>query len=187
MAIDVTVTHLSGSKKDQVETCRGLPVWLGRSEKCQIRFDPEVDTRVSGVHAELRPGEEGGVTIVDLGSKNGVILNGTKVEGTVAVPNRAVVEIGAGGPRLRLEFAEGGGVSFNRVRRDTARRMDKDEVDSPKRPLTSTDDGFVAYNMEDLDEGRSASDKFELNPIVLGVSLLIVSVLIGMLVYVLKL
>ena len=51
------------------------------------RFDPEVDRKVSALHAELREGEHGEVTLHDLGSRNGVLLNGEKIEASARVVN----------------------------------------------------------------------------------------------------
>ncbi|MGE0713058.1 MAG: FHA domain-containing protein [Planctomycetota bacterium] len=182
MSIDVTITHLTGSKQNQVETVRGLPVKLGRSDECKVRFDPEADSRVSAEHAELRETDDGGVEVVDLDSKNGLTLNGVKVEGSARVSNRSTLEVGVGGPRVRLEFEQGGGVDFGRVRRDTARRLDKDKIESRK-ALVSTDEGFPAYDLAEL-EGKSpgkAAPPLPL-PLIAGVAMIVIG-LLGVLIY----
>lgn len=149
MAIELTVTHLSGSRKNTVESVRGAPIWFGRAEKCHVRFDPEVDRKVSAIHAELREGDDGTVSIHDLGSRNGVLLNGAKIEASAEVTNRSTIQLGTGGPRLRLEFeAAAGGISFGRVRSDTKRKLDKNKVLS----LLSTDESIPAYTPEQLGE-----------------------------------
>jgi FHA domain-containing protein len=51
-------------------------VVLGRSRDCDIRLD---DPNISRRHAEIRQ-EDGGYWIVDLGSTNGVEINGERVE-----------------------------------------------------------------------------------------------------------
>jgi hypothetical protein len=48
---------------------------IGRSEECQLALD---DPLVSRKHAVLRVGNRG-VTVVDLGSRNGVIVNGERI------------------------------------------------------------------------------------------------------------
>jgi hypothetical protein len=53
---------------------------LGRSRECEIVVD---DANVSRKHAEIRPGPQGW-TIADLGSTNGVRVNGRPVGGTPA-------------------------------------------------------------------------------------------------------
>ncbi len=50
-------------------------ITLGRSKQCHIQLD---DATVSSEHAEIRP-QAKGYTLVDLGSTNGVRLNGEKV------------------------------------------------------------------------------------------------------------
>src|SRR3954469_6657995 len=50
---------------------------VGRSTDCQLSLD---DPLVSRRHAVLRVGRDV-VTVQDLGSRNGVLVNGTKIEG----------------------------------------------------------------------------------------------------------
>jgi adenylate cyclase len=59
----------------------GPPRVLGRSPDCAI---PLYDPSVSRDHAELSPGEEG-VRVKDLGSRNGVMVNGARVTDHLAV------------------------------------------------------------------------------------------------------
>jgi class 3 adenylate cyclase len=59
----------------------GPPRVLGRSADCAI---PLYDPSVSRDHAELAPGEEG-VRVRDLGSTNGVMVNGVRVTDHMAV------------------------------------------------------------------------------------------------------
>lgn len=168
MAIELTVTHLTGSRKSTVESIRGAPIWFGRAEKCQVRFDPEVDRKVSAIHAELREGEEGAITVHDLGSRNGVLLNGERIDGSAPLPNRSTIQLGAKGPRVRVEFEESaGGISFGRVRSDTRRKLDKDKV---LVSLLSTDESLPAYSPGQLGpDGRPRPKK----PPVLAIGLLL--------------
>jgi hypothetical protein len=52
---------------------------LGRSRECEVVLD---DPNVSRRHAEVRPDGAGGWTVADLGSTNGVRVNGRPVSGT---------------------------------------------------------------------------------------------------------
>jgi hypothetical protein len=63
---------------------------IGRSRDCDIVFD---DTGVSRRHAELRPGA-GGWEIADLGSTNGVLVNGRPIEGPQPLEPGDRVELG---------------------------------------------------------------------------------------------
>jgi predicted component of type VI protein secretion system len=76
----------------------GSRVLIGRSRECDIALsDPNVSRR----HAELRKGEEGW-SIVDLGSTNGVKVNGRRVEHAVLRPGDRVT-IGVSDLTFELE------------------------------------------------------------------------------------
>jgi len=152
VSIDVTVTHLSGSRKDDVETFRELPLMIGRADTCQLRFDADQDRRVSALHAELRETDDGKIELHDLNSRNGVLVNGARVQGALAVPNHATIEVGEGGPRVRVTFEAGGGISFNRVRRKSDPTQKRDEV---LRRLASTDSHKV-YKLDEPEVDTSA-------------------------------
>lgn len=49
---------------------------VGRDSSCQIRL---ADSEASRTHAEIIPSELGGFELVDLGSSNGTVVNGTRV------------------------------------------------------------------------------------------------------------
>jgi len=61
---------------------------LGRSRECDIVLE---DSNVSRRHAEIRPAGGDGWTITDLGSTNGVQVNGRKVDTAPLRPGDAVV------------------------------------------------------------------------------------------------
>jgi hypothetical protein len=64
---------------------------IGRSRDCEIVLD---DVGISRRHAELRP-HPGGWTIEDLGSTNGVVVNGTPISGTQTLAAGDRVELGS--------------------------------------------------------------------------------------------
>ncbi len=155
--IEITVNHLSGARKGAVETFAVLPVRLGRAAECEVRLDPEQDGKVSGVHAELRfDPESEALEIADLGSKNGVLLNGARVAETAPVPNHGVVELGPGGPRLRItyEVGVGGGVSFSRMRRPT---QDPSDIAPVGDRLRSTEESMPALPASEIEGGGGPS------------------------------
>ena len=55
---------------------------IGRSRECDIVL---ADANVSRRHAEVRPGAAGTWTIADLGSTNGVLVNGHRISGAQAL------------------------------------------------------------------------------------------------------
>ena len=64
---------------------------IGRSRDCAIVLD---DAGVSRRHAELRPHGDGW-TVADLGSTNGVLVNGTALEGVQALQPGDQLELGS--------------------------------------------------------------------------------------------
>ncbi len=64
---------------------------IGRSRDCEIVLE---DTGISRRHAEIRPGSEGW-TLEDLGSTNGVLVNGRKIAGAQALSEGDRVELGS--------------------------------------------------------------------------------------------
>jgi predicted component of type VI protein secretion system len=144
LGLEVTITHLSGGRKGAVDTFSALPLKVGRSPECELKFDPEADARVSAVHAELRSDGDGGLVVVDLGSKNGLLLNGAKVGGEAKVPNHATIEVGEGGPRVKVTFEATGGISFGKLK-----RPDAPEAAAVKHDLKTTDEKPV-FREEDL-------------------------------------
>jgi len=73
---------------------------LGRSRDCDIIV---ADGNVSRHHAEIRPQGDGGWTISDLGSTNGVAVNGRRVSGASALRTGDEVELGTSTLRFELE------------------------------------------------------------------------------------
>jgi hypothetical protein len=64
---------------------------VGRSRDCEIVLD---DAGISRRHAELRPGPEGW-TVEDLGSTNGVLVNGQQISGPWLLQAGDRVELGS--------------------------------------------------------------------------------------------
>src|SRR5689334_15804899 len=64
---------------------------IGRSADCQLALD---DPLVSRRHAVLRTRKDG-VSVEDLGSRNGVLVNGTKIDGAVEISDGDKVQIGS--------------------------------------------------------------------------------------------
>jgi predicted component of type VI protein secretion system len=73
---------------------------IGRSAECQLALD---DPLVSRKHAAIRVSKDG-VTVEDLGSRNGVLVNGAKIEGQRAIGDDDRVTIGA--QEMRVYFVD---------------------------------------------------------------------------------
>ncbi len=55
---------------------------IGRSRECDVVLQ---DANVSRRHAEIRPADDGGWTVADLGSTNGVQVNGRQTQGAATI------------------------------------------------------------------------------------------------------
>jgi hypothetical protein len=83
---------------------------IGRDPACGLWLD---DPKVSRQHARLRL--EAGVWLLeDLGSRNGTLVDGKRVE-RIALPHRAHVRLYAMGPVLRFEQAAAGATTVRAV------------------------------------------------------------------------
>jgi FhaA, N-terminal domain/FHA domain len=72
---------------------------IGRSRQCDIVVD---DPNISRQHAEIRP-RGGSWVLSDLGSTNGVLLNGRRIEGPEVVRSGDEIELGTSVVRFELE------------------------------------------------------------------------------------
>jgi pSer/pThr/pTyr-binding forkhead associated (FHA) protein len=74
----VRLTHLRGSLQGTSSTSPKAVIRIGRGPDCDVRFDAQIDTKVSTHHAEIRF-EDGSYFVIDTGSTNGTLVNGKKV------------------------------------------------------------------------------------------------------------
>ncbi|HVS28185.1 MAG TPA: FHA domain-containing protein, partial [Solirubrobacteraceae bacterium] len=72
---------------------------IGRSRQCDIML---ADSNVSRRHAELRPAADGW-EISDLGSTNGVRVNGRKISSSHPLSSGDMIELGSSELRFELE------------------------------------------------------------------------------------
>ena len=77
--------------RDKKRTALDRPVSLGRSSSCDIALN---DTECSRRHALINPQAGGEVWIVDLGSTNGTLVNGSKIVGERALEPGDRIEVG---------------------------------------------------------------------------------------------
>jgi S-DNA-T family DNA segregation ATPase FtsK/SpoIIIE len=123
----------------------GQAVVVGRAASCQLVLD---DPDVSRRHAQLVVGPRR-VTLADLGSRNGVLLDGRAVAGAADVDGK-VIQIG--GSRLVVEplrdraavvrRGDSGEVLLNRTPRSRPQRFEPPTVALPPRPSDDDDRGF---------------------------------------------
>ena len=104
----IVIQHLTGGDagRRDVIPLGPDPSWsatIGRGENCTIRLDLHRDLEVSTRHAELYLDPERGLCIRDLGSTNGTLVNGTRIE-DAPIATGAKIELGQGGVALRLKL-----------------------------------------------------------------------------------
>src|SRR2546423_5177667 len=99
----VRLTHLSGSLQGTSSMSPKAVIRMGRGAACDVGFDPQVDTRVSAYHAEIRF-SKGHYVVVDVGSSNGTLLNGKMVR-QHRLRSGDKLRFGAqGGPEVRFDI-----------------------------------------------------------------------------------
>jgi len=108
----IRITHLSGSQKGKTATCSKPTVRVGRASDCDVRFDAKRDPKVSNHHAEFLF-EDGCWFVIDTASTNGTLVEGKRIA-KHQLRQGEEVQIGKGGPLVRVEFdaADGMGGSM---------------------------------------------------------------------------
>jgi hypothetical protein len=101
--VNIRVRHLTGSRAGEEQNFENAhEVTIGRSPASMILFDPEKDRVVSGRHAALVH-DQNRWLLRDLGSSNGTFVDGNRVT-ELPLRNGTVVQLGANGPRIQVEF-----------------------------------------------------------------------------------
>lgn len=90
---------------DLLELPAGASVVIGRDPLAAVTFAPGADRMVSRRHARVEClGVDGNAwRLEDLGSRNGVYVNGERVDGVVSLRHGDEVMLGNGGPVLGVE------------------------------------------------------------------------------------
>jgi serine protease Do len=101
--------HLSGVKANQVEEyplAQFKELNIGRDPSCVVKFDADKDDLVGRQHARIERDEADPLHyhIVDLNSRNGTFINRRRIVNRARLEHGDVIEFGAGGPSVRLEF-----------------------------------------------------------------------------------
>src|SRR3954469_25239509 len=130
----IRITHLSGSQKGKTAICAKPTVRVGRGADCDVRFDAQRDPKVSNHHAEFLF-EDGCWFVVDTASTNGTLIEGRRVA-KQRLRQGEEVQIGAGGPLVRVEFdaADGNGGS---MRTEAISRTQLERMAPRKTPLSA--------------------------------------------------
>lgn len=101
MADSITISKLSGFGRGKDLTFDKSAILLGTDASADVRFDPAWDKTVSPRHATIEKRSDGWWMIDQ--SRDGCWIDGTRVQQT-KIESGSVVELGQGGPRLKLEI-----------------------------------------------------------------------------------
>ena len=105
--VRLTMRHLSGSRATEVEVVTLGPhreLILGRAPSAAIRFDPERDAGVGRHHARIEqyPDDLLRFWLVDLDSRNGTYVNGTRVTSPALLRPGDLIRLGRDGPEVEF-------------------------------------------------------------------------------------
>lgn len=98
---ELQIIRLSGTGKGQPLNFTTSPVSIGTAAGCDLKFDPSWDRTVSNRHAFIEWNGSQWM-IRDAGSRDGTFVNGRRIGEAVPVGNGAEIELGTGGPRVKL-------------------------------------------------------------------------------------
>lgn len=122
---------LTGARAGRTARFREPPVTLGRHPDCHLQLGPDEDLAVSARHARLDR-DEGGWFVRDLDSRNGTLVEGERVHSDRYLRDGDRLELGPGGPEIRIHLEAGSTETeeapvrltpTRRLRRDLARKL----------------------------------------------------------------
>lgn len=127
----------------------GVKMVVGRAEQCAISID---DPQVSRAHAAFLA-RAGRVTVRDLGSRNGVVVNGSKIPGSVEIRPGDVTMIGKHELRLE-EIDQGATTTVPGVDRQIARTRPMPHARDIQTAALSLFQAFLEACQDSLASGR---------------------------------
>lgn len=107
--VRIIIRHVSGSKTNQVDEfplARFKEIKFGRSTSTDMPFDPEIDDMVSREHGKIMVESEEPlrISIVDLGSSNGILVNKAEIKGSVFLYPGDMIQLGSSGPEFQFDI-----------------------------------------------------------------------------------
>lgn len=94
----ITIEIIHSNNLQQLLTLYKPVFVIGRSDHCDVQLRDDV---VSSTHAKIRVYRDH-IVIEDLGSTNGLFVDGARVSGEAEIGLHSTVELGPGGPKLRI-------------------------------------------------------------------------------------
>jgi pSer/pThr/pTyr-binding forkhead associated (FHA) protein len=110
--MEIIIHHLSGSRSGEKQVFSERdPIGIGRNPDLDITFDPYEERVVSATHAEIT--NDGGRWLLrDKSSTNGTFVGGERITSERVLRTNDIIEVGKGGPRLRVQFSGAEGETF---------------------------------------------------------------------------
>jgi len=105
----IIIRHLTGARANQFDEfpiSASKELIVGRELTADVRVDPDRDDLVSRQHLKIAclSDQPEGIQLIDLQSRNGTFLNNQRISGAVHLSHNDVIQLGAGGPELRIEL-----------------------------------------------------------------------------------
>jgi type VI secretion system protein ImpL len=101
----IFLKHIEGGKRGQVESFDLERIRIGRHADNDLKFNPDTDREVSGHHAEIVcQGEL--VTIRDLQSRNGTLVNGRRINQSTTLRDGDTIQFADTGPKVVFSLGE---------------------------------------------------------------------------------
>ncbi len=97
-SISLTIDLPSGETKTQ-EFTSGEPIMIGSGGSAHVKI---VDDEVSSLHCMIKPNNQGGLVVLDLGSDEGTFVNGKEITGDRVLADSEVIKIG--NTRIAVHF-----------------------------------------------------------------------------------
>ena len=102
----IVIQHVRGGKAGQRQEFDQETITLGRRATNDVAFEPNVDRKASGQHAEIRR-EGSSFYIHDLGSTTGTYLDGKRLSEAALLTDGCQIELGKDGPLLSVNLLGG--------------------------------------------------------------------------------
>ena len=100
----IIITRTSGFQRGKASEFEQGPITFGTDPSCDFAFDPTWDKTVATRHATVEF-QGNAWTVIDQGSAQGVWISGRKIA-RQNLQFGDVIELGKGGPKIKIEFAE---------------------------------------------------------------------------------
>ncbi|NDG27740.1 MAG: FHA domain-containing protein, partial [Proteobacteria bacterium] len=122
--------QLTGAGRGRIFEFDGSRMSIGRSDDNQIVIQ---DDSVSRVHALIEQNEDGSYVLFDNGSRNGILVNGSRTDGSV-ISDGDTIQIGNVSFRLSFPNSKGHEVEQRKNGSEPPQLFTPPQPEAPKKP-----------------------------------------------------